>query len=105
IGGYTLFEKNSTNGFLEPKFQEWLSINKDITNFIIVGCCTDICILQFALTLKTHFNRLNKESRIIVPINAVNTYDGGLHDGELMHIMALYNMMINNIELVKEIRM
>lgn len=98
IGGYTLIPKNSTNGFLEVAFQKWLRENEHINTFIITGDCTDICVQQFAITLKTWFNMQNKKVRIIVPVNAVETYDFGLHDGDLMNVMALYNMMINGIE-------
>lgn len=43
----------------------------------------------------------NKKVSIIVPINAVRTYDFGLHNGDLMNVMALYNMMINGIEVAQ----
>ncbi|MDF2700360.1 MAG: amidase [Haloplasmataceae bacterium] len=103
IGGYKLIKKNSTNGFLEPDFQEWLRNNKDINTFIVVGDCTDICINQFAVTLKTHYNRINEKSRIIVPINSVDTYDLEIHNGNLLHVLGLYQMSMNDIEVVKEI--
>ncbi len=103
VGGYTLIPKNSTNGFLEKEFQAWLSQNKQIRNFIITGDCTDICIQQFAVTLKTWFNMHNEISRIIVPVNAVDTYDLGLHDGDLLHTVALYNMAVSGVELVRSI--
>jgi nicotinamidase-related amidase len=102
-GDYTLIPKNSTNGFLEEEFLRWLGRNPEVDTFIIVGDCTDICILQLALTLKAHFNRLNQSSRIIVPKNAVDTYDAPRHNAELMHVIALYNMMINGIEIVDRI--
>lgn len=104
IGGYKLILKNSTNGFLEKEFQEWLKENPNINQFIVVGDCTDICIQQFAVTLKTWFNKDNKKSRIIVPINAVETYDFDMHNGDLMQIMSLYTMLLNGIEIVKEIQ-
>ena len=100
IGGYTLIPKNSTNGFLEEEFQKWLKENEHINTFIITGDCTDICIQQFAITLKTWFNMHNKKAKVIVPINAVDTYDLGLHDADLMSAMALYNMIINGVEVV-----
>lgn len=100
IGGYTLFRKNSTNGFLEESFQKWLNGNAGINTFIITGDCTDICVQQFAVTLKTWFNMQNRRARVIVPVNAVETYDMGIHDGDLVNVMALYNMMINGVELV-----
>lgn len=100
VGGYKLIPKNSTNGFLEEEFQNWLEQNSGINTFIVTGDCTDICVQQFAVTLKTWFNKQNKNSRIIVPVNAVDTYDLDLHNGDLTNIMALYNMHINGIEIV-----
>lgn len=100
IGGYTLIPKNSTNGFLEEEFHKWLKENEHINTFIITGDCTDICVQQFAVTLKSWFNMKNKKARVIVPVNTVETYDFGLHDGDLMNVMALYNMVINGIEVV-----
>lgn len=99
-GGYTLIPKNSTNGFLEEEFQEWLKENEHINTFIVTGDCTDICVQQFVITLKTWFNMQNKKSRIIVPINMTDTYDLGLHDSDLMNVTALYNMIINGVEVV-----
>jgi len=100
-GGYVLIPKNSTNGFLEAGFQKWLAENQRINTFIITGDCTDICIQQFAITLKAWFNMRDRKVRVVVPANAVETYDFGLHDGDLMNVAALYNMMINGIEIVK----
>ena len=100
IGGYIVIKKSSSNGFLEPKFQQWLKSHPSITDYVVIGGCTDICILQFCLTLKAHFNRLNRESQIVVPINAVDTYDFGLHQGDLSHIMALNNLSQNGIKVV-----
>mgnify|MGYP000866748681 CR=1 FL=1 len=104
IGGYTLIEKNSTNGFHEEEFKKWLNENQQINTFIITGVCTNMCVEQFALTLKTYFNMQNKNARVIVPINTVETYDLGIHDGDLMNTMALYNMIVNGIEVVAEVK-
>lgn len=104
VGGYKLIPKNSTNGFHEEDFRKWLNENPQLDTFIVVGDCTDICIQQFAITLKTWFNMQNKNHRVIVPVNAVDTYDLGTHNGDLVNVMALYNMIINGIEVVKEIR-
>ncbi|OPZ83964.1 MAG: hypothetical protein BWY74_04327 [Firmicutes bacterium ADurb.Bin419] len=46
----------------------------------------------------------NQKYRVIVPVNAVDTYDLGAHNGDLVNVMALYNMIINGIEVVKDIR-
>lgn len=97
-------EKNSTNGFYSKGFQEWLKKYEDeVDNFIITGCVTDICVLQFALSIKAYFNENNKNKRVIVPMNTVETYDGGSHDAYLMNLFALYNMHISGIEIVEKI--
>ncbi len=98
-------EKNSTNGFHSKKFKDWLIHNlEEVDNYIITGCVTDICVLQFALSLKSYFNEINKSKRIIVPKNCVETYDGGSHDGYLMNLFALYNMHTSGIEIVDKIK-
>lgn len=103
IGGYTLFPKNSTNGFLEKDFADWYAQHDEIKNWVITGDCTDICILNFALTMKNDCNRRNKESRVIVPLNSVDTYDSPGHDGDFMNLAALYIMLNQGIELVRSI--
>ena len=103
VGGYTLIEKNSTNGFLEKEFQEWLKASPNITNMIIIGDCTDICVEQFSNSVKAYFNIQNRESRIIVPMDAVETFDSEMHKADLLSVVALYMMAGNGIELVKSI--
>ena len=103
IGNYQLFPKNSTNGFLEAAFRKWLAENSQINTFIVVGDCTDICIQQFAVTLKAWFNRQNRSVRVIVPIDLVDTYDLGAHNADLLNVVTLFSMMGNGIEVVKTI--
>lgn len=103
-GGYELILKNSTNGFLEKSFQKWLKNHSHMNTFIIAGDCTDICIQQLAVTLKTWFNMNNLNSRIIVPMNLVDTYDLDIHNGDLMNVMAVYNMMCNGVEVIKTLQ-
>jgi nicotinamidase-related amidase len=100
---WELICKNSTNGFLEPEFTHWLTQHQERTCFIIVGDCTDLCVRQFALALKADFNRRNRQCRILVPANLVATYDLGVHQGDLMQALALYDLMINGIEVVADI--
>ncbi|MCR4436760.1 MAG: isochorismatase family cysteine hydrolase [Clostridiales bacterium] len=105
IGGYRLFPKNSTNGFLESAFRQWLENNPQIGTYVVVGDCTDICVEQFSTTLKAWFNMQNKRVRVIVPLSAVDTYHLGVHNSGLMNVVALYGMMLNGIEVVKDIEL
>ena len=95
---FKLILKNSTNGFLEPAFAVWLKENDKIDTFIITGCCTDLCILQFALTLKADFNRRNRVSRVIVPAELTATYDTPRHSASFIDYMSYYNMLLCGIE-------
>lgn len=102
----TVIPKNSTNTFMAPDFQKWFQANKSQYNqYVLIGDCTDICVLQLALSLKTYFNEYNLASRIIVPTRAVETYhlDINHHHGDLMNLFALYNMELNGVEIVKQL--
>ncbi len=104
VKGLKRIDKNSTNGFLEPEFQAWLAVHPEKDIFVVTGDCTDICIQQFAVTLKAWFNRQNRSSRVLVPTNLVDTFDHAMHQGDLMHRMALFSMMGNGVEVVKAIQ-
>ncbi len=100
-----IIPKNSTNGFHAPLFKTWLKENEEqIENYIVLGCEVDICVSHFATTLKTYFNEKNLNRRIIVPINSVETYDFGCHEGDFMKVIALYEMKSNGIEVVDKIQ-
>ncbi|NTV90151.1 MAG: cysteine hydrolase [Clostridiales bacterium] len=103
VGGYRLIPKNSTNGFHEEAFKSWLLENGKLENFIITGDCTDICIKQVALTLKTWFTMKNIKSRVIIPVEEIDTFDYELHDAELLNVISLYEMQQGGIEIVRNV--
>lgn len=94
--------KNCTNGFLTEAFQKWLKTHPQVDHFVIVGLVTDICVMQFALTLKAYFDEINEEASLFVPMEAVETFhiDVTNHDANLMNAFALYNMRMNGIHIV-----
>ncbi|MEW9077734.1 isochorismatase family cysteine hydrolase [Terrisporobacter glycolicus] len=100
INNIEILEKNSTNGFFVMNMEKY----KNLDNFIVVGCCTDICVYQFVLTLKTYFNQNNLDKNIIVPVNLVETYDiDMIHSGDFFNTVFLNSMMQNGINVVKSI--
>lgn len=104
IGGFERIEKNSTNGFLTGGFQQFLRDHQEIRRFVVCGVCTDICVMQFALSLRTFYNQENREAEILIPVNAVETYDGPAHPGDLMQMMALQIMAQAGIRLAAEVQ-
>jgi nicotinamidase-related amidase len=103
IGGYTLIKKNSHNGFIEKAFAEFLTNNSNIDTFIVTGDCTDICVLQFCLSIKTWYTAKNENVRIIVPIDCVETYSSPGHNVDFMNIAAYKIMSVGGVEFVKSV--
>ena len=100
--------KNSTNAFFAPTMQEFIKNDLDKYNdFVIVGCCSDICVLTFALCLQTYFNEHQMlDKRIIVGKNMIETYHiDGVHDANYWNevacsIMASNGIVVENVKRV-----
>lgn len=110
---FQVFLKNSLNAFHGSGLQKWLETHHHYSAIIVVGDCTDLCVHQMAMHLKLYANEHNLNMRLIVPENAVQTYDmpvdtansiGALpHHGDFMHLVFLYHMQLNGVEIVREI--
>ena len=110
---YQIVSKNSLNAFHGTDLGEWLEARHHFRAAVIVGDCTDLCVHQMALHLKLYANAHNLKMRVIVPENAVQTYDMPVetanaidalpHDGDFMHLVFLYHMRLNGVEVVREI--
>ncbi|MBV9230062.1 MAG: cysteine hydrolase [Chloroflexi bacterium] len=110
---YTVVSKNSLNAFHGTNLGEWLDAHRDLSVAVVVGDCTDLCVHQMAMHLKLYANAHNLKMRVIVPENAVQTYDmpiktareiGALpHDANTLHLLFLYHMRLNGVEVVREI--
>lgn len=105
---HELFHKNSTNTFTSMDFQSFIEEKRfdQYQDVIIMGCCSDICILQFALCLNAWFNEHNMvEHRIIIPIDTMDTYHiEKIHDAYSCNEFAIANMKANGILMVKSLR-
>lgn len=98
-----LIHKNSTNTFMAKEFQDQLpDLLSQFDDFVLVGCCTDICILHFALSLQTFINEHNlSDKRVIVPVNMVETYDiPEVHSRDKANQIACELMINNGIQVV-----
>ncbi len=110
----TTIEKNSLSSHLGTRLGDWLRERPELNTFIIVGDCTDLCVYSAAMHLRLEANALNLQRRVIVPANAVDTYDTPVsvarelgimaHDGDLHHVLFLHHMAQNGIEVVAGVR-
>lgn len=92
-----ILTKNSTNAFFAPGMKRLL---ENVQTVIVVGCCTDICVQQFAVTLKAFANQENRPLSVIVPRQLVETYDAPGHPAEFFQLASLLSMAGNGIEVV-----
>jgi len=110
----TVIDKNSINAGLNEKFQNWLAERSHLHTWIVVGDCTDICVYQLALHLRVSANENQQAGvRVILPVNTVDTYDLPVstaqelgivpHAGDFLHLVFLYHMMLNGVEVYSEI--
>ena len=108
---FTIIPKNSISPNIGTDLTPWLGAHPEVTTFIIVGDCTDICVYQAAMYLRMRANVLGQGgARIIVPADSVQTYHTSVeaaaelgvlpHDGDLMHRVFLYHMALNAVEIV-----
>jgi nicotinamidase-related amidase len=111
---FTVVEKNSLHPGVETEFDAWLDRHPALRTAIVVGNCTDLCVYQLAMHLRVRHNARNVAGvRVVVPANAVDTYDlpedaaravGAMpHPGDFFHQVFLYHMALNGIEVVRDL--
>lgn len=111
---YTIIEKNSLNQAIATNLDGWLAERPGLTDFVVIGDCTDLCVYQAAMHLRMHANALDIQGRrVIVPADVVDTFDfpldaamraGALaHPGDFFHLVFLYHMAMNGIQVVRSI--
>lgn len=81
--------KNTTNGFFTQAFRDFLETNPDLSDLYVSGCCTDICVLQFALSLKTYTQTVGRLLSVHVLSDAVDTFNAPGHDRKTLQTTSL----------------
>ncbi len=110
----TTLYKDSIHPAINTKLNDWLWERDHLDTFIVVGDVTDLCVYHLATYLKFHGNAYQKERRVIVPENCVQTWHLSVeeaenlsampHHGDLLHATFLYHMALNAIDVVKAIQ-
>ena len=99
--GGTQVLKNSTNAFV--KLLSVKSSLLDYEEIIITGVCTDICVMQLALSLRAYISEFDGCGSVTVLTDAVDTYDSPTHNADLYNMTALKLMEQSGVRLCKNI--
>lgn len=113
---FRVFSKPSVNISVGTDMNENLreQLDQGVDTVVVVGDCTDLCVYQAASYLRFAANAQNRPARIVVPADAVDTYDltqeaaaavGALpHPAELLHEVFLYHLALIGCEVVSSVR-
>ena len=69
-----VIEKNSTSYMEAPEFRELLEYQKELEEVDVVGCCTDICVINGTSPMSNYFDQWNRKVNIRVHEDAIATY-------------------------------
>jgi nicotinamidase-related amidase len=111
---FRILQKDTISSSIKTGLDAWLDSNPQVTTFLVTGDCTDLCVHQLAMHLRLRANALQlRDTRVILPANSVDTFDlpvsvaneiGAMpHHGDLLHLIFLYSMAQNGIEVVSEV--
>ncbi len=108
-----VFPKNSISSHIGTGLGAWLAERPQLDRFVVVGDCTDLCVYQAAMHLRLEANANNLARRVVIPADAVDTFDTPVsvarelgikaHDGDLHHVLFLHHMAMNGIEVVRRL--
>ena len=95
-----VFEKNSTSAIFADTFLGFVNQLQNVEEVVIIGCCTDICVMNLAIPLQNYFDEKDRNVIIIVPKNATETYDAPIHPKDEYNDMAYKFMSQAGINVV-----
>ena len=74
--------KNSTSAIFAKGLLEDISKMNNLKRVVVVGCCSDICVINFTLPLVNYFDENNKMVKVEVREDLIETYDSPYHNRE-----------------------
>ena len=94
--------KNSTNLIFVPKIQEDLLKLYSLQKVRLMGCLSEVCVLNGAIGLRTFFDEHNKNVEVMVHADAIDTYSTPSHDADEITEKALQDMESNGIKILRK---
>ncbi len=100
LGGVEV-KKNSTDAFIQLLSAR--SNLLDYDNVFITGVCTDICVMQLALSVRAYISEFNGNGNVVTLTDAVETYDSPTHNADLYNMTALKLMEQSGVLVFKRL--
>ena len=94
-----VYEKNSTCALYAKNFLSDLDSMKKLREIILTGCCSDICVLNLAIALVNYLDEQNKNIKVSVYKELIETYNSPEHNREEYNQMSLKLMKQAGIEI------
>ncbi|MGI5842857.1 MAG: isochorismatase family cysteine hydrolase [Candidatus Xenobium sp.] len=111
--GFQVVPKASVSSFVATDLQERLLALPELRTLVVLGDVTDLCLYQLALTARFLANARDLPWQVVVPANAVATYDLDVptarslgvmpHDGDLLQALFLYHLQLNGVRIVRDL--
>jgi nicotinamidase-related amidase len=103
--------KNSINAAIGTALDDWLGSHPQVTQTIVVGNCTDICLYQLAMHIKCRADAEDRRRTVVVPMDCTETFDNSIetaraagiyaHPASVLNAVFLYHMAMNGVRIVR----
>ena len=94
--------KNSTNLMFAPNMQSDLLILEKLKRVYLMGCLSEVCVLNGAIGLRNYFDELNKDVDVMVYADAIDTFNAPGHNSDEITSIALQQMESNGIKVLNK---
>ena len=98
-----IYYKNCINGMLNLSVQEQIKELKNLKEIIYCGVCADLCVMDFARTNAKYLDQINKQIKLFVVKNTIDTFDAPGHNRDEWMEIACKVMNQAGIEVVENI--
>ena len=94
-----IIEKPTTNGFNTQKFKQLIASSL-YNNVFVCGCCTDICVKNFVISLNSFFKKNNINTNIVIITNGVDTFNAPNHNANEVNNLIMQELRDKGIKLM-----
>ena len=97
------YYKNCINGMMNNNIKRDIKRLKVLKEVIFEGVCADLCVMDFARTYARYLDEIDKDVKLFVVKNAIDTFDAPGHNREDWMTIALKVMEQAGIEVVENV--